>query len=723
MKTIQLFVITLAYALALCAQTFDDFDMPAAVPLPDPKVQFLDANGRPLAGGLVYFYRAGTDTPQDTYTSSTGAVPNSNPVVLDSAGRASIWIKGESYKVVVKNSAGVTQWTADNVTDTTFFYLEHLRSISDSALLAYKPSIGGSVPGSAVERSVQSRLSERLSVKDFGAIGDGTTDDTDAIDDAIAAAAAGGTLFFPPGTYLTHGHSIAKALTVSCVGSDAVIKLGVAAGTVFRVASTSNVSLIGCTVDGGYDDGILDGFGVQVDNSSLVRIEGNRFQNIGYTGLDILNSSQMWIERNRFEAIHLSGVRSYDAVETNACSYIWIRDNYFDRVVLDGTNGHAAILFGTYGNVQATHHYIFVERNQINQPGHVGIGFNGVDSGFIADNRVVGNGTIGECIAVTGAYNTVSRNIVNGCGAAGILFYGVNYATNAHMRILDNITWDNHAQGIAFGWDQNDVTYSDVWISGNRAFDSGSSIQQYGLQFYDSGATGGSVSGVVVTNNDFQGNASGPWSYGSAYLSGVTMWLNRTSTGTPSLLADNGAVLYSGSDGMPTGNYQQMYVDRSTGRVSIGGTGFPPSPAHKLEVMGDVYVSSPLSVTDYPLKINATAVGSASTGIRLFSNTTEVARFGQTAGSAALKISNLNPTAHSTIEFFTEGEDSGKKRAYIDDRGFAPPTVSFSNLTAVALPYIVWCADCTVNSSAPFSCSGGGSGAWAFQNSGWKCPF
>lgn len=175
MNTIRLLVITLVSVLAICAQTFDDFDMPAAVPLPDAKLQFLDTNGNPLAGGKVYFYEAGTTTPQDTYTSSTGATPNANPVVLDSAGRASIWIKGESYKIVVKNSADVTQWTEDNVTDTTFFYLEHLRAISDSALLAYKPSIGGSVPGAAVERSIQSRLSERVSVKDFGAIGDGTS--------------------------------------------------------------------------------------------------------------------------------------------------------------------------------------------------------------------------------------------------------------------------------------------------------------------------------------------------------------------------------------------------------------------------------------------------------------------------------------------------------------------------------------------------------------------
>ena len=52
---------------------------------PSPKVAFLDANGKPLAGGFVYFYAAGTTTPQATYTDATLATQNANPAVLDSA--------------------------------------------------------------------------------------------------------------------------------------------------------------------------------------------------------------------------------------------------------------------------------------------------------------------------------------------------------------------------------------------------------------------------------------------------------------------------------------------------------------------------------------------------------------------------------------------------------------------------------------------------------------
>lgn len=56
--------------------------------------------------------------------------------------------------------------------------------------------------GSAVERGLQDKLEDFISVKDFGAVGDASTDDRDAIIAADAeAASTGKTLFFPPGQY------------------------------------------------------------------------------------------------------------------------------------------------------------------------------------------------------------------------------------------------------------------------------------------------------------------------------------------------------------------------------------------------------------------------------------------------------------------------------------------------------------------------------------------
>jgi len=80
--------------------------------------QFFDNNGVPLAGGLIYVYDAGSTTPAATYTSSAASTNNTNPIVLDSAGRtpAQIWLTaGAAYKFVLQTSLGVTIKTDDNI--------------------------------------------------------------------------------------------------------------------------------------------------------------------------------------------------------------------------------------------------------------------------------------------------------------------------------------------------------------------------------------------------------------------------------------------------------------------------------------------------------------------------------------------------------------------------------------------------------------------------------
>lgn len=86
--------------------------------LPMVKARFFDANGDPLAGGKVYSYIAGTSTPLVTY-SDDEVTPNTNPVILDANGEADIWLASASnYKIVLKDSDDVTQWTVDDVPGT-----------------------------------------------------------------------------------------------------------------------------------------------------------------------------------------------------------------------------------------------------------------------------------------------------------------------------------------------------------------------------------------------------------------------------------------------------------------------------------------------------------------------------------------------------------------------------------------------------------------------------
>jgi hypothetical protein len=84
--------------------------------IPSPVFTGLDANGDPVNGGKLHTYAAGTTTNQATYSDVNLTSANANPVVLDSSGRATIYTPtGASFKYVLKTSADVTLWTADNI--------------------------------------------------------------------------------------------------------------------------------------------------------------------------------------------------------------------------------------------------------------------------------------------------------------------------------------------------------------------------------------------------------------------------------------------------------------------------------------------------------------------------------------------------------------------------------------------------------------------------------
>ncbi len=89
--------------------------------LSPPDIQFMDAQGMPLAGGKMFFFASGTNTQTDTFQDAALTIPNTNPIVLNSAGYAgNIFLSpGQQYKVVLLDVNGVQQWTVDPVSDPT----------------------------------------------------------------------------------------------------------------------------------------------------------------------------------------------------------------------------------------------------------------------------------------------------------------------------------------------------------------------------------------------------------------------------------------------------------------------------------------------------------------------------------------------------------------------------------------------------------------------------
>jgi hypothetical protein len=115
---------------------------------PSPVFTGFDNNGNPLSGGLLYTYAAGTpNTPLATYTDVGLTTPNANPVVLDSAGRCTLFLSPASYNFVLKTSAGATVWTQDTV---------------------------GAVPATSLNLDVTATAGEALTAGQFAYLSDGS---------------------------------------------------------------------------------------------------------------------------------------------------------------------------------------------------------------------------------------------------------------------------------------------------------------------------------------------------------------------------------------------------------------------------------------------------------------------------------------------------------------------------------------------------------------------
>lgn len=78
--------------------------------------RFWGNNGELLSGGKVYTYAAGTSTPQTSYSDYALTTPNTNPVILDTKGEASIYTAGRiKVNVLTALNVQVTGFPVDNL--------------------------------------------------------------------------------------------------------------------------------------------------------------------------------------------------------------------------------------------------------------------------------------------------------------------------------------------------------------------------------------------------------------------------------------------------------------------------------------------------------------------------------------------------------------------------------------------------------------------------------
>src|SRR5579872_2808838 len=112
--------------LLLSLASFPCFSQSGFAPSPYPELQFFSNTGAPLSGGCLFSYEAGTTTLLATYPNNSGFGANPDPLTLDAAGRANVWLQPSAYKFMLAaapssgscstSNFGATIWTVDNIT-------------------------------------------------------------------------------------------------------------------------------------------------------------------------------------------------------------------------------------------------------------------------------------------------------------------------------------------------------------------------------------------------------------------------------------------------------------------------------------------------------------------------------------------------------------------------------------------------------------------------------
>lgn len=228
-----------------------------------------------------------------------------------------------------------------------------------------------------------------VNVKSYGALGDGASNDTTTVQAAITAG-AGGTIYFPQGTYMVQGLTV-PADTKLTGDPKAVIKKR-ANGVL--ITGNARVSIIGLTFDGNSGSFTGDSIDINGGHDDLL-IQDCRFQN-SITPIAAGVSSRVSIQRNYFDK----------ALSLGSCPNLYIEGN----TVFGSIAVSVGITGGVIDGARVIGNYIEIPAPS-GQPSGIEIGQFGPDNVFcknitIADNviRMAGNG--GSWISVVQLTNS-----------------------------------------------------------------------------------------------------------------------------------------------------------------------------------------------------------------------------------------------------------------------------------------------------------------------------
>lgn len=250
-----------------------------------PYQQFTDTDGSPLENGYIWVGVANQDpqtNPAAVYWDSALTLPAAQPIRT------------------------LNGYPVNNGTPTNFY------AASDYSIRVMNKS------GSTIYNAPKSgSTSQFVSVKDFGAVGDGVTDDSAAIQ---AAFDAGQNIIFTYGSYL-----ISTGITKSSnnvrvdFGNSTIINNG--AAFAFTFGSTSDTpAFTGLDVTGGY---FVQSDPATINNLNYIRIAGTKDFSVTNVSINNVSNGGLYIEAGCEDGV-IDGVTVKGASGYSTCRGIWL---------------------------------------------------------------------------------------------------------------------------------------------------------------------------------------------------------------------------------------------------------------------------------------------------------------------------------------------------------------------------------------------------------------
>jgi hypothetical protein len=413
----------------------------------------------------------------------------------------------------------------------------------------------------ATTTTVQAKLRESASVKDFGAVGNGVTDDTGAIQTAINS---GQSLYFPSGTYLCN--NLTQSTNFQCFYAD------------------NNVSLI------------------KNANGPIITSSGNNvlFQNIKFYGdsaTPVFTGNNLVSSGNNLSLINCGSQWAYGRAVLATGNHVQIIGSNAIYQTADATATGFDIEIGVSGTATLYHQLIGVYTSQVTggikltdtgsavinggQFGKLsilsGTSPAGVNGGITSNARILGNVVVGLSSAVfTGnqfSTQTITFNLGTGnhsldtsnlTSAATIVNNG-----NGNSSIIKSIGTGSPA-GIRLQYGQ-DSSNSIITYTGNNVFFDNSVVQLANnkpIQFFDSSNVAQNAINLSTGNDWTFGSDTGTGNFTNIASGDAGVYLSPSATAAFQAITSTFRPQVDGVPSLGTASQRWSVVYATTGTIN-----------------------------------------------------------------------------------------------------------------------------------------------------------